>query len=257
MPVSSSPQAEETRSEEALDEDIDGAPLSGEEKDDEDLDGVPLDGAALLKSALMRAIPDVDAATPKRETPKRDEYLDEIDGIPCKPVQVIETSFLITENLNLPPTSAWPASAAAAAIASASVAPASAAQQCIRPHGSWSRRGRRCGRGRGLSHAGRRYEGRAAAHDGWNDAANAAAWPATGSNLLPSEERLTVEAPSAATTSSAAESPSPPSLVDRASQERRCFSLKKQKENRKRNTEQVRLDCKSRGEGGCVDSGEL
>jgi len=27
MPVSSSPQAEETRSEEALDEDIDGAPL--------------------------------------------------------------------------------------------------------------------------------------------------------------------------------------------------------------------------------------
>nr|XP_016929551.1 U2 snRNP-associated SURP motif-containing protein [Drosophila suzukii] len=82
MPVSSSPQAEETRSEEALDEDIDGAPLSGEEKDDEDLDGVPLDGAALLKSALMRAIPDVDAATPKRETPKRDEYLDEIDGIP-------------------------------------------------------------------------------------------------------------------------------------------------------------------------------
>jgi len=96
MPVSSSPQAEETRSEEALDEDIDGAPLSGEEKDDEDLDGVPLDGAALLKSALMRAIPDVDAATPKRETPKRDEYLDEIDGIPCKPVQVIETFFLIT-----------------------------------------------------------------------------------------------------------------------------------------------------------------
>jgi len=99
MPVSSSPQAEETRSEEALDEDIDGAPLSGEEKDDEDLDGVPLDGAALLKSALMRAIPDVDAATPKRETPKRDEYLDEIDGIPCKPVQVIETSFLITKYL--------------------------------------------------------------------------------------------------------------------------------------------------------------
>ncbi|XP_016947312.1 U2 snRNP-associated SURP motif-containing protein [Drosophila biarmipes] len=82
MPVSSSPKAEETRSEEALDEDIDGAPLSGEEKDDEDLDGVPLDGAALLKSALKRAIPDVDAATPKRETPRKDEYLDEIDGVP-------------------------------------------------------------------------------------------------------------------------------------------------------------------------------
>ncbi|XP_017002072.2 U2 snRNP-associated SURP motif-containing protein [Drosophila takahashii] len=82
MPVSSSPQAEETRSDEALDEDIDGAPLSGDEKDDEDLDGVPLDGAALLKSALKRAIPDADAATPKRETPRRDEYLDEIDGIP-------------------------------------------------------------------------------------------------------------------------------------------------------------------------------
>ncbi|XP_016980599.2 U2 snRNP-associated SURP motif-containing protein isoform X1 [Drosophila rhopaloa] len=82
MPVSSSPQAEETRSDEALDEDIDGAPLSGEEKDDEDLDGVPLDGAALLKSALKRALPDPDAATPKRETPKREEYLDEIDGVP-------------------------------------------------------------------------------------------------------------------------------------------------------------------------------
>ncbi|EDW85779.1 uncharacterized protein Dwil_GK22959 [Drosophila willistoni] len=75
-----SPQAEESRSEEAFDEDIDGAPLSGEEKDDEDLDGVPLDGAALLKSALKRAMPD--AANSQRETHKRDEYHDEIDGIP-------------------------------------------------------------------------------------------------------------------------------------------------------------------------------
>ncbi|XP_039481026.1 U2 snRNP-associated SURP motif-containing protein [Drosophila santomea] len=81
-PVNTSPQAEETRSDEALDEDIDGAPLSGEEKDDEDLDGVPLDGAALLKSALKRAMPDADVGTPKRDTPKKDEYLDEIDGIP-------------------------------------------------------------------------------------------------------------------------------------------------------------------------------
>ncbi|KAH8325208.1 hypothetical protein KR074_010483, partial [Drosophila pseudoananassae] len=80
MPSSSSPQAEEVHSEEALDEDIDGAPLSGEEKDDEDLDGVPLDGAALLKSALKRAMPE--AATPQRNTPKKDDYLDEIDGIP-------------------------------------------------------------------------------------------------------------------------------------------------------------------------------
>ncbi|KAH8314367.1 hypothetical protein KR059_004863, partial [Drosophila kikkawai] len=82
MPASSSPQAEETPSEEALEEDIDGAPLSGEEKDDEDLDGVPLDGAALLKSALKRALPD--AATPQRGTPKKDEYLDEIDGVPLE-----------------------------------------------------------------------------------------------------------------------------------------------------------------------------
>ncbi|KAH8280482.1 hypothetical protein KR018_007960 [Drosophila ironensis] len=80
MPTNVSPQAEETRSEEAFEEDIDGAPLSGEEKDDEDLDGVPLDGAALLKSALKRALPD--AATPQRGTPKKDDYQDEIDGIP-------------------------------------------------------------------------------------------------------------------------------------------------------------------------------
>lgn len=50
---------------------------------------MPLDGAALLKSALKRAIPDADAGTPKRDTPKKDEYLDEIDGIPCKHKKVI------------------------------------------------------------------------------------------------------------------------------------------------------------------------
>ncbi|TDG50690.1 hypothetical protein AWZ03_002994 [Drosophila navojoa] len=75
-------QAEESRSEEALDEDIDGAPLSGEDKDDEDLDGVPLDGAALLKSALKLALPDSAVATQQRDTPKREQYHDEIDGVP-------------------------------------------------------------------------------------------------------------------------------------------------------------------------------
>lgn len=73
-------QAEESRSEEALDEDIDGAPLSGEDKDDEDLDGVPLDGAALLKSALKLVLPD----SGQRGTPKKEQYLDEIDGVPRK-----------------------------------------------------------------------------------------------------------------------------------------------------------------------------
>ncbi|XP_017073069.1 LOW QUALITY PROTEIN: U2 snRNP-associated SURP motif-containing protein [Drosophila eugracilis] len=82
MPVSSSPQAEETRSDEVLDEDIDGAPLSAEEKDDEDLDGVPLDGAALLKTALKRANPDAEIGTPKSEISRKDDYLDEIDGVP-------------------------------------------------------------------------------------------------------------------------------------------------------------------------------
>ncbi|EDW32826.1 GL10142 [Drosophila persimilis] len=76
----SSPQMEESRSEEAVDEDIDGAPLSGDDKDDEDLDGVPLDGAALLKSALKLALPE--SLTPERDTPNREEYHDEIDGIP-------------------------------------------------------------------------------------------------------------------------------------------------------------------------------
>ncbi|KAM8712415.1 hypothetical protein ACLKA7_012863 [Drosophila subpalustris] len=71
-------QADESRSEEALDEDIDGAPLSGEEKDDEDLDGVPLDGAALLKSALKLVLPE----STQRGTPKQEQYHDEIDGVP-------------------------------------------------------------------------------------------------------------------------------------------------------------------------------
>ncbi|XP_034478754.1 U2 snRNP-associated SURP motif-containing protein [Drosophila innubila] len=72
-------QADESRSEEGLDEDIDGAPLSGEEKDDEDLDGVPLDGAALLKSALKLVLPE---STQQRGTPKQEQYHDEIDGVP-------------------------------------------------------------------------------------------------------------------------------------------------------------------------------
>ncbi|XP_062132261.1 U2 snRNP-associated SURP motif-containing protein isoform X1 [Drosophila sulfurigaster albostrigata] len=78
----SPPQAEESRSEEALDEDIDGAPLSGDDKDDEDLDGVPLDGAALLKSALKLVLPDSASAAQQRGTPKQEQYHDEIDGVP-------------------------------------------------------------------------------------------------------------------------------------------------------------------------------
>lgn len=84
MQTTSPAQAEESRSEEALDEDIDGAPLSGEDKDDEDLDGVPLDGAALLKSALKLVLPESAVATQQRDTPKREQYHDEIDGVPCK-----------------------------------------------------------------------------------------------------------------------------------------------------------------------------
>lgn len=80
QPPSPAAQAEESHSEEALDEDIDGAPLSGEDKDDEDLDGVPLDGAALLKSALKLVLPD----SGQRGTPKKEQYLDEIDGVPRK-----------------------------------------------------------------------------------------------------------------------------------------------------------------------------
>ncbi|KAH8355217.1 hypothetical protein KR093_009146, partial [Drosophila rubida] len=79
--INSPPQAEESRSEEAVDEDIDGAPLSGDEKDDEDLDGVPLDGAALLKSALKLVLPE-SASAQQRGTPKAEQYHDEIDGVP-------------------------------------------------------------------------------------------------------------------------------------------------------------------------------
>ena len=59
--------------------DVDGAPMS--DKEDEDLDGVPLDGAALLKGALMRGIP-----TPERE--ENSDYDDDIDGVPCKLLDV-------------------------------------------------------------------------------------------------------------------------------------------------------------------------
>ncbi|CAD7077160.1 unnamed protein product [Hermetia illucens] len=62
-------------------------PLSGDERDDEDLDGVPLDGAALIKSALLRGIPEAQAVikdTPTRvqETSQDADYDDDIDGIP-------------------------------------------------------------------------------------------------------------------------------------------------------------------------------
>ncbi|XP_018796084.1 PREDICTED: U2 snRNP-associated SURP motif-containing protein [Bactrocera latifrons] len=69
---------------EELQDDIDGAPLSGDEKDDEDLDGIPLDGAALLKSALMRGLPE--AMSIQKTTPTRRgtgiEEDDDIDGVP-------------------------------------------------------------------------------------------------------------------------------------------------------------------------------
>lgn len=82
-------------------DDIDGAPLSGDEKEDEDLDGVPLDGAALLKSAMMRGIPDAQA--PSRGTPiqhgqdnSRDisDSDDDIDGIPCKCFLILYSNFV-------------------------------------------------------------------------------------------------------------------------------------------------------------------
>uniref|UniRef100_A0A1B0GIZ1 Putative splicing regulator n=1 Tax=Lutzomyia longipalpis TaxID=7200 RepID=A0A1B0GIZ1_LUTLO len=72
-------------------EELDGAPLSGDEKDDEDLDGVPLDGAALLKSAMLRGLPDMVAAEGHRSTAtatsvERNSHDsdadDDIDGIP-------------------------------------------------------------------------------------------------------------------------------------------------------------------------------
>lgn len=72
-------------------------PLSGDERDDEDLDGVPLDGAALIKSALLRGIPEAQAVikdTPTRvqETSQDADYDDDIDGIPSKKNCVCVTS---------------------------------------------------------------------------------------------------------------------------------------------------------------------
>lgn len=79
--IASSPPPIEEAVEEVHD-DIDGAPLSGDEKDDEDLDGIPLDGAALLKSALMRGLPE--AMSIQKSTPTRCgiEEDDDIDGVP-------------------------------------------------------------------------------------------------------------------------------------------------------------------------------
>ncbi|XP_059613579.1 U2 snRNP-associated SURP motif-containing protein isoform X2 [Phlebotomus argentipes] len=68
-------------------EELDGAPLSGDEKDDEDLDGVPLDGAALLKSAMLRGLPDIVASeSGSRSAMDRNSHDsdmdDDIDGVP-------------------------------------------------------------------------------------------------------------------------------------------------------------------------------
>lgn len=104
LPVASGGSGEEHRNE--LEEDIDGAPLSGDEKDYEDLDGVPLDGAALLKGVLMRALPDkkpqqrlnqkistsigqkhdeeLSANNANSSTSVVEDYSDDIDGVPCK-----------------------------------------------------------------------------------------------------------------------------------------------------------------------------
>lgn len=71
-----------------IQQDIDGAPMSGDEKEDEDLDGIPLDGAALLKSAMMRGIPA--ASSPGRDNQRGQDnsqdsdYDDDIDGVPCR-----------------------------------------------------------------------------------------------------------------------------------------------------------------------------
>uniref|UniRef100_A0A6B2EDE7 Putative splicing regulator n=1 Tax=Phlebotomus kandelakii TaxID=1109342 RepID=A0A6B2EDE7_9DIPT len=66
-------------------EELDGAPLSGDEKDDEDLDGVPLDGAALLKSAMLRGLPEM-VAEGSRSAMDRNSHDsdadDDIDGVP-------------------------------------------------------------------------------------------------------------------------------------------------------------------------------
>ncbi|XP_067631661.1 U2 snRNP-associated SURP motif-containing protein [Eurosta solidaginis] len=84
IPPTPPPEEEEQKPVEEVTEDIDGAPLSGDEKDDEDLDGVPLDGAALLKSALMRGLPESMSIpkTPMRRGVGMDEEDDDIDGIP-------------------------------------------------------------------------------------------------------------------------------------------------------------------------------
>ncbi|XP_036331068.1 U2 snRNP-associated SURP motif-containing protein [Rhagoletis pomonella] len=88
-------------------EDIDGAPISGDEKDDEDLDGVPLDGAALLKSALMRGLPEamsIQKSTPTRRTLGIDEEDDDIDGVPLEedidgiPLEKLPTEFSDTQS---------------------------------------------------------------------------------------------------------------------------------------------------------------
>lgn len=81
------PSPDEEKKEEE-DPDIDGAPISGDEKDDEDLNGVPLDGAALLKGALMRALPESmpiqkDTVLQRPNEHNCDEdYDDDIDGVP-------------------------------------------------------------------------------------------------------------------------------------------------------------------------------
>lgn len=88
-PAAAQPQ-EEIKEENAMlmeeeEEDIDGAPMSGDEKDDEDLDGIPLDGAALIKGALMRAMPDKKATAGRAHDHGADSsYSDDIDGVPCK-----------------------------------------------------------------------------------------------------------------------------------------------------------------------------
>ncbi|XP_055374208.1 U2 snRNP-associated SURP motif-containing protein [Condylostylus longicornis] len=68
---------------------VESAPLSGDEKEDEELDGIPLDGAALLKSAMLRGLPQesIKSASPTRiQEQSRDMDYDEddIDGVPLE-----------------------------------------------------------------------------------------------------------------------------------------------------------------------------
>ncbi|XP_026475095.1 U2 snRNP-associated SURP motif-containing protein isoform X2 [Ctenocephalides felis] len=77
-----------------IEEDLDGAPMSGGEND-EDLDGVPLDGAALLKGALLRGLP---ATNKSATTVESDE--EDIDGVPMtegvsKPVNQMMTAAFV------------------------------------------------------------------------------------------------------------------------------------------------------------------